>query len=223
MIASGTIGAFKGILFDFDGVLAQSMEDHAAAWIAAIASFGGTVTFDDYMPLEGSKLTEVANVLWEKSGLPGWCDPAAVSRAKEEYYLRNHHFRFYPGVESFIDILNGKGVAIAIVTASLSSNLQATVPAEFLKKFRAVVTGDQVPRGKPFPDPYLVGAEHLGLLASQCIVVENSPLGVAAAKAAGAYCIGITSTVSAEILKEADLIIPSFEDLSSQEIIKHLL
>lgn len=215
--------SFQGILFDFDGVLAQSMEDHAQAWLAALAAFGGQVTVADYMPLEGAKLAEVAKVLWQKSGLPGQANPEAVYRVKEEYYLRHHHFRFYPGVESLIDILNKKGVAIAIVTASLNSNIQATVPAEFLKKFKAVVTGDQIKRGKPFPDPYLVGAEKLGLSASECVVIENSPLGVAAAKAAGAYCIAITSTVSAEILKAADLIVPSFAVLSEHAIIKQLL
>ena len=98
-----------------------------------------------------------------------------------------------------------------------------TLSEDFLKLFSAIITGDDYESGKPSPDPFLKGAEALGLLPELCIAVENAPLGVKSAKSAGSYCVAISSTVKPELLQEADLVIASFGELSSTEPVRRLL
>ena len=104
-------------------------------------------------------------------------------------------------------------MSMAIVTAGHLDQLKLSVPERFLKQFDALVTGDQVSRGKPDPEPYLRGAQELGMGPAECMAIENSPLGVQSAKQAGIYCIAICSTVGRDILIEADEILERFEDL----------
>ncbi|MEN8255375.1 MAG: HAD-IA family hydrolase, partial [Verrucomicrobiota bacterium] len=73
-----------------------------------------------------------------------------------------------------------------------------------LDSFDAVITGDDVENKKPAPDIFLMAAEHIGLSATDCLVVEDAVSGVEAAKAAGAQCLGITSSFTEEQLKGAD-------------------
>lgn len=77
-----------------------------------------------------------------------------------------------------------------------------------------LITADDVARGKPAPDPYLLAAERLGILAARCVVVEDAPAGIASARAAGARVIAIASTMSREALGDADAIVPRLEDLT---------
>ena len=75
------------------------------------------------------------------------------------------------------------------------------------------MTGDQFSKGKPDPEPYLKGAQALGLQPSECIAVENAPVGVESALRANIYCIAICSTVGRDVLIKADEILERFEDL----------
>jgi len=212
---------FKGILFDLDGTLANTMEDHLKAWQAVLKDYGIEINAEDLYPLEGMRLQEIAEKLFEKknSNPP---DPDEIVRKKDEYYLENHSFEFYPGVESFIDYLKRKKILIGMITAGLSERIFNSIPPEFLDKFDAIVTGEHTERGKPFPDPYLKGTELLGLKPAECIAVENAPLGIQSAKSAGMYCIAICTTLDLSYLEEADEIVEKFEDLKKLSVIKQL-
>ena len=107
---------------------------------------------------------------------------------------------------------------MAIVTAGHLDQLKSTVPEKFLNQFNALITGDQVLRGKPDPDPYLRGANALGLQPAECIAVENAPVGVQSAKRANNYCIAICSTVGRDVLIEADEILERFEKKISKTL-----
>jgi beta-phosphoglucomutase len=213
---------YRAILFDFDGVLAATMEDHFRAWQKALGDYGVKLGANEYFPLEGIELRELARKYCEEKGI-GPAHAAEILKKKEEYYLAKHQFRFYPGVKEFIRVLSSKGVLRAIVTTGLRQRVFESAPKDFLDQFPVVVTGDDVARGKPFPDSYLKGAELLGVPAPQCIVVENSPTGINAGKTAGAYCIGIPSTLPRGALRDADVIIDSFKDLPQTPVIKELL
>ena len=93
----------------------------------------------------------------------------------------------------------------------------------FLERFQAIVTGEDTTVGKPSPEPYLRGAEKLGVRPEACIVVENAPIGIESAKRAGAYCIALCTTVSREALRQADEIVDSFEALREVPLITQLL
>jgi sugar-phosphatase len=77
-----------------------------------------------------------------------------------------------------------------------------------------LVTSDDVTHGKPHPEPYLKGAEGLGFAAAECVVIEDAPAGIAAARAAGMRVIGLASTYKAEKLSEADVVVKDFRELS---------
>jgi len=204
----------KALLFDFDGTLADTMEGHYSAWRAALGEHGISIAANDYYPLEGMGLHEVARALTE--GL-SWTDAAIddLVLKKKKYFVDRQVIAFYPGVENLISDLNQRQVPMAIVTAGHLDQLQSSVPHGFLNFFDVLVTGDMLSRGKPDPEPYLLGASKLGFVPSECLAVENAPLGVQSARRANIYCIGICSTVSRRDLVEADEVLDRFEDLRS--------
>lgn len=203
----------KGILFDFDGVLAKTMEDNYKAWKSAMKDFGANLKGSDYYPLEGIPVKDIAIKFCQKFNInESFCKE--IVDKKERYYLRNHHFEFYPGVEKFIDLLKSKKILLGLVTAALSERLQNTVSENFLKKFDTIVSGERTPRGKPYPDPYLQGLSDLNLTSDECVVIENAPMGIKSAKKANLYCFAVCSTLDKSFLKEADEIVEEFKDLS---------
>ncbi|MDP3921278.1 MAG: HAD family phosphatase [Candidatus Omnitrophota bacterium] len=213
---------FHAILFDFDGVLAMTMEDNFEAWKAAVSDYGITIQPEDYYPLEGLRVYEIPERIFSKHAhkTP---DPAEVVRKKEAYYLEHHRFALYPEVDALLDTLISKKVPIAVVTAALKDRLARSVPSGFLDKFNAVVTGDDTKQGKPAADPYLRGAEKLGIKPENCIVIENAPLGVESAKKAGAYCIALCTTMKEQYLTGADEVLASLAELRNSNAIKQLL
>lgn len=211
----------KAILFDFDGVLADTMEDIFLAWQKAFRNYGINIKKEDYFPLEGMKLIEVAKKISNKYNVR--LNPEAVVKFKNEYYLKNHFFSFYPKVIGLIDLLKKNKNLLGIISASPREKLDKTVPKEFLEKFDTITSQEDSINGKPHPEPYLTAAEKLGILPKECVVVENAPLGIKSAKRAGMYCIAICSTLDKSFLSEADEIIEKFEDIKKSEIITSLI
>jgi len=211
----------KAILFDFDGVLAETMEDHFLAWQKVFKDYGVEIKREDYFVLEGMKMIKIAKKLSEENNINP--DPEIIVKLKDEYYLKNHSFAFYPKVEELIDLLKRKKSLLALVSASPREKLHRTVPAEFLKKFDTVISEEDSKNGKPSPDPYLNAAESLGVSPKECLVIENAPLGIKSAKNAEMYCIAICSTLDKSFLSEADEIIDRFEDLEKLEMITSLI
>lgn len=197
------------------------MEDHFAAWRAALEPHSLALKPEDYFPLEGTPLRDLAARYLGPTADRHAVD-ALISR-KEAYYLTHHSLKLYPGVEALLVALRKRGVALGIVTAGLRDRIERSVPARFLARFDTVVTGDHPPRGKPFPDPYLAGAKALNVAANECLAVENAPLGVESAKSAGMYCVAVCSTVAAGHLSRADETVPSFSDLPSSRALAGLL
>jgi beta-phosphoglucomutase len=203
----------KAILFDFDGTLADTMEDNFLAWKKAFQKYNIEITREDYFPLEGLLLIEIAKRISRKYNLVV-DDFNNVVELKNSFYLANNNFRFYQGVEELIKTLKKKYI-LALVSASPRQKLEKTVPNDFLKLFNVIISGDDVKNGKPNPEPYLSAIKHLFLNPEDCIAVENAPLGIESAKSAGVYCIAVTSTVSKEYLKKADKIISNILELPS--------
>ena len=214
--------ALKGILFDFDGTLADTMEGHYLAWKSALGEHGIPIEADDYYPMEGAGLREVAREFTK--GLD-WTEAAIdeLVRKKKKYYVERQSITFFPGVELLISELKDRKVPMAIVTAGHLDQLRLSVPQRFLEQFDALITGDQFVRGKPDPEPYLRGAEKLGLTPADCIAIENSPLGVQAARRANIYCIAICSTIGRNGLLEADEILERFVDVRNSVAIGKML
>jgi beta-phosphoglucomutase len=212
----------KGILFDFDGTLADTMQHNFECWKIAVREHGREISAEEFFPLEGMKSQEIARNLL-KECFKSEAQLEAVLKRKDGLFKESYTFKPYPGVFEFLKLTKDLGVRHAIVTAARQERLVTACPKEFLNGFDFVVTNETSGRGKPFPDPYESGLKGLGLKAADCLVIENAPLGVKAAKAAGIKCIAITSTLPANILAEADHVIERFELLFELPMFKNQL
>lgn len=216
------MSGFKGILFDFDGTLADTMTEHFLAWKAALGDYGISIEARDYFPFEGMGLNELARKFTKKLSLSE-NELRSLVQKKKGVFIDRQSTAFYPGVESLILELKKRNIPMAIVTTSHIDQLESSIPERFLKQFDALITGDLVVLSKPDPEPYLRGAASIGLFPEQCIAVENAPLGIQSARRAKIYCIAICTTVNRKDLAEADEIVDQFEDLRDSPRIRELL
>jgi beta-phosphoglucomutase len=139
---------------------------------------------------------------------------------KRAYYRTIVHVTQYPNAFDVVYALKSRGLKVALVTACALKNMQHSLNNKQQAHFDFIITGDEVPRAKPFPDPYLTAACQLGLEPRQCVVVENAPLGIEAAKNAGMYCIAIETTLGREYLKSADRILQNIIELLDEPSLK---
>jgi len=109
--------------------------------------------------------------------------------------------------------LKNKGILSGLVTGSSLKEAQKMLPEDIYKLFDTIVTGDRVKRGKPYPDPYLTAAKNLKVLSKECMVIENAPYGIKSAKAAKMYCCAIATSLSRDLLSEADVIFDTHREL----------
>ena len=201
----------RAVLFDFDGVIADTMEANLRAWQRAFSVHGAHVLAEDYLPLEGMSPADVAVALGTKCGLAG----EAVRETpllKERFFLQGEKCAIFPAVPALLADLRAAGILLALVTGASRLRLESSLPQELLAFFDAYVTADCTTRGKPSPDPFLRAAESVGLGPADCVVVENAPLGIASAKRAGMRCVAVCSTLGPESLQEADYIVADLEE-----------
>ena len=204
---------YKAVLFDFDGVIADTMKYHVKAWQKAFADYKIEITPEDIYFQEGQMADLIARHLVREKGL-SLTDQEIdhLKKNKRAIYRDITKARIYSDTKILIDLLKELSVKFGIVTGSMLPNIRIVTGDKFLENFDCIVTGDSVTKNKPYPEPYLTGAKKLGVRPEQCVVVENAPLGIKAAKAAGMFCIAVKTTIKNEkYLKEADLIV---EDMS---------
>jgi beta-phosphoglucomutase len=207
------LSQYKAILFDFDGVLGKTMEDNYTAWAHSFVPYGVKIKREEYFLLEGAPPKKVAEIFLKKNHL-GLESVGDIVRFKENYYLENRSFSLYDGVQELIENLKTNGLQLALVTGASYQRLMGTDITSFLNQFDVLITGDQVSQGKPNPEPYLLGAKKLNVTASECLVIENAPMGIKSAKEAGMYCVAICSTLDKEHLAQADAILDTIGELS---------
>ncbi len=204
----------KAFLFDFDGTLADTMEDNFRAWKKACLEFNIKIKKEDYFLLEGMKLSDVAKEILKKNNIGENSEflDILVSK-KNEYYSKIAKFKVYKGVNELISELKKRDIKLAIVTASPREKLEKTVPIKFLNQFDCIISGDDVINGKPDPESYLKAIEKLKIKTNEAIIIENAPLGIEAAKNANIYCIAVCSTLTKEHLNKANKIVENIESI----------
>lgn len=205
---------YKAALFDLDGTLVKSLEDHFLAWKYTFLLYGKILREDDYFPYEGEKLNKLIERVFDGDDH----DAEKIMKEKDDYYQKNSRFELYEGVEAYLSGLKTNGIKTAIVTAGRRERLVATATTSFLDFFDTIITYGDTEKAKPYPDPYLLAVHRLDLNPEDCVVIENAPLGVQSAVNAGIYCVAISSTVSKDRLIEADIILENFRDLSKLEL-----
>jgi len=203
----------KAVLFDFDGVLVNSMSYHVKAWQAIFSDFGASVSAKEILLLEGARTIEVAEVLRNKYAPQLHNDSLAVLvQEKQKTYRQIADVRVDDCILPLIAKLNEHGLKIGIVTGSPLRNVEHTLSSDLLPLFHAIVTADDVEIGKPNPDCYLKAAAKLKMEPEHCLVVENAPLGITAACNAGMKVVALTSTLPAQYLGAAAKIFSNLND-----------
>jgi beta-phosphoglucomutase family hydrolase len=214
---------FKGVIFDMDGTLIVSTEADYLAWEKVFIDNGKTLSYQNYQPLLGIRS---ANVIKEHLGIIGDEEVKRILKEKFDYFVEvitANPIKAVAAAETFLKSLADYPVKVALATSSRKEKMKMVLEQlNFLQYFDAIVTGDEVENSKPAPDIFLKAAERLGLAAKDCMVVEDGPIGVAAAKNAKMKCVAITETHSADMLHQADIIIESYKNADFTDISKRL-
>lgn len=208
------LGSVKAVIFDMDGVITDTMYYHFLAWKKVFAEKRIRVGCFDIYKREGQDgLTSIKEIFNERH-LKISEEEAKILLAKKEKIFRQIVKRkFIPGSRSFIHFLNSKGFLLGLVTGTSYKEMKKILPHSLINLFGAIVTGDDVKRGKPHPEPFLKALEKLKLKPKEAIVIENAPFGIRAAKKAGIFCIALETSLPKNFLKEANRIVKSFFEL----------
>jgi HAD superfamily hydrolase (TIGR01509 family) len=211
----------RAVIFDMDGVLTDSEPLINAAAIAMFKEKGLTVQPDDFLPFVGTGEDRYIGGVAEKYHFQ--LDlPAAKARTYEIYLeLVPKQLRAFPGATDLVRNCRTAGLRVAVASSAdrlkIEANLrQIGLPPE---SWNAIVTGEEVINKKPAPDIFLTAAAKLGLLPSECVVVEDAVNGVEAAKAARMRCVAVAQTFPPERLQKADLVRPTMLDLSVEDLV----
>jgi HAD superfamily hydrolase (TIGR01509 family) len=175
---------YKGYIFDCDGTLAHSMPVHYVAWRQTVEENGLQMSEELFYSLGGVPTTKIVEILNEKFGSN--LDPELVAKRKEEVYVENMgDMRPLEEVAAFARKVAKFGKVSIASGGYLPVVLKTLEAIGFKDSFSVIVTTEQVPRGKPFPDMFLEAAKRMDVPPSECLVLEDSPAGIEAAKAAG--------------------------------------
>lgn len=212
----------KTVLFDMDGVLYDSMPNHAIAWQRSMSVFGIKMNIDDAYATEGARGVDTIRMMVRKQQ-GREIDEAEAQRMYDEKTRQFHALpetRIMPGVLDLMAQIHADGLTIGVVTGSGQRPLINRLLKDFDKYLTEdhIVTAYDVKRGKPAPDPYLMGLQKCGNLNPwEAVVVENAPLGVKAGVAAQIFtCAVNTGPLPNEVLANAgaNLIYAKMPDLA---------
>lgn len=202
-----------------DGVIVDSHPAHRLAWKEFLRVLGKNLSDGELdFVMDGRKRDDI---------LVHFLGPLTDTQLKEYGKLKNELFWKaasdvlpIPGVCEFIECLHVSGITIAVATSASSSRTESILSRlGLLSRFCAVVTGDEVPNGKPDPRIYQLACQRINCRPSAAVAVEDAASGVRAAKSAGLRCIGISGSQLGESLTAAgaDALLPDFVDVTLAE------
>lgn len=212
--------SIKAVFFDQDGILYNSMPYHAAAWAWAMTKHGLPYTEMECYRNEGRTSTGVIQEhhlqMYGTDATPELIE--AIYKDKTAYFTeKTGGFPgTIPGVKEVLQYLHTHGVQCWVVTGSGQRDLINALNKTFDNVFVGIISSFDVTHGKPDPEPYLKAWERCGFDKSECMVVENAPLGVRAAKAAGLFTAAVNTGILPDsdlAAEHADLILPDMQAL----------
>jgi HAD superfamily hydrolase (TIGR01509 family) len=177
-------GSFRAYLFDCDGTIADSMPLHYRAWKKALAEWNCEYPEDLFYSWGGKPVRQIITGLNEMYGLKMPIE--ALAERKESLYLEQlPQLKAIPEVLEHIEAQHGR-IPFAVVSGSKRESVVGSLTAlNLLDKFDTIVAAEDYENGKPAPDAYLLAAARLGVPAKDCLVFEDTALGIQAATAAG--------------------------------------
>jgi beta-phosphoglucomutase family hydrolase len=214
----------RAFIFDMDGTIVDNMAFHTKSWLEFFARRGHSVDADEFFrSTAGRQGHEIMRTYLGEHITKE--DSALLDAEKEELYreLYAPHLEAVAGFDQFIADAQDADVRLAVATAAPPANIVFTLDGLDLRRhFDAVVGAADVARGKPNPDVFLLAAERCGVAPRQCIVFEDAPLGVEAARRAGMPCVVLSTTLPASAFAEFDNVIAIVRDFSELNIARLL-
>ncbi len=193
------------VVFDLDGILVDSEPLWSEAIVEALKGFGAAYRPELEPRHRGMKMAELVPFLLAEHGCAA--DPAAFARRLLDVLFRRFdRLEPLPGAERALDLARAKG-KVALASGSPPEMIRRVLD-RFGWRFDAVCSADEVARGKPAPDVFLLAARRLGVSPHECVAIEDSANGIRAAKAAGMRVIAVGKAGG-----PADVRIPSLESL----------
>lgn len=210
----------KGVLFDMDGVLLDSELLTSEAAIRFFGKKGARIKYEDFYPFYGTGEQGYFGGVAEKYGIPFdlETDRERIYKIYEE--IATGKLKTLPGVIPFIQKCRDKDLKMAVATSasSLKMNINLKLIGLDGDVFNALVCGDDISKNKPHPEIFQIAAFRLGLPPEDCLVIEDAPSGVEAAKKAGSKCMALLTSFSKEDLGKADWIAGSLIDYPPQAL-----
>jgi HAD superfamily hydrolase (TIGR01509 family) len=217
-----------GLIFDVDGVIADTEEVNARASIKVFSDLFGVhnVQRKDFEAGLGRGAEEYIKAAARVHNLKLTDKQiiTAVETRQENFLeiLKDEPLRPFPGViELMRAALSNDNFRLAIATSSTREKSETVLKSARIPYEKAVyVTGNDVKNKKPNPELFIIAAKRINVPPQNCLVIEDAPNGVQAARAAGCKCIAVTNSTSKEKLSQADLVIPSLAQVSLKDIIE---
>jgi beta-phosphoglucomutase family hydrolase len=219
--------AARAFIFDMDGTIVDNMAYHTKSWLEFFARRGKTYDADAFFrETAGAQGREI---LRERLGADVPDEQIAVLALEKDALYRDMygpHRAAIAGFEAFVTEADARGIQLAVATSAPPLNIVFTLDELDLRRhFHAVVGAADVKHGKPHPDVFLKAAEKLGVDPSECIVFEDAPMGVEAARRAGMRAVAITTTLPFDAFREFDNVVKvvgDYGDLSADDLLASL-
>lgn len=205
---------FRAVIFDMDGVITNTMPYHFDAWLKVFSEVGIKVNCYDIYKREGQDgLTSVREIFTERRVKFNLAQAREILARKEQLFKRIVKIKFVKGARPFIRSLKKQGFLLGLVTGTSRHEVERILPKELFGLFDASVTGDEITRGKPHPEPFLKALKMLRVRAQEALVIENAQFGIEAAKRSRLFCVALETSLPKSYLRKADVILKSFAEL----------
>lgn len=205
-------GNTRAVIWDMDGVIADTADFHMTAWQETFRKRGVEFTEEDFRHTFGQRNDITIRGVLGKDVSQEEID--RIGEEKEADYRQRirQNIRLLPGVITLLKSLAGSGFRQAVASSAPLENVkQILTSLEIESYFGSVISEKDVSESKPSPQAFLLAAQRLGIKPVCCVVIEDAVAGVTAARRSGMRCIGVTNTHPRESLKKADLVVSSLE------------
>ena len=203
----------QAVIFDMDGVLVDSYAPHLESWRVLAREIGAAISDEQFDHTFGRTSRDIIRMLFDVTDS---ARARAYDERKEALYrdIVRGVVPEMPGATALLERLAGQGIALAVGTSGPRENINLVCDElGWNDLLRVRVTGADVTHGKPDPEIFLQGASLLGVAPGRCVVIEDAPAGIEAAKRGGMRCIGLSSTHDAGALSQADVVVDGLENV----------
>ena len=209
----------KGVIFDMDGVLVDNSNVHIEAFRRLFTQYGLAFDREKFMPCFG--MTNDLIFQGQAPELLERFDLERLSLEKEARYRQLFEASIAPtaGLVDFLKGIKRQGLKVSVGSSGGSNNVNFVLTRCGISEyFNAIANGDMIPRGKPDPEVYLLAAQLLGLKPQECVVCEDAPVGIRAARAAGMRVVALATTFPRERIPDYDLMVDDFTQLTPEAV-----